>query len=369
MRRILYIVEKEFKQIFRNKMMKLILFLIPFIQLAVLSYTVDFTVKNIRIYIQDQDMSPLSAQMISKIKASENFNLKGVSNTYDEGFRNIHKNKIDVILSVPEHFSRDLNSQGHTSLFITADAINSTKAGISINYLQNIIRDFQKEQIQKKGVIQVKPGIEVIIRNWYNPSLDYKFFMVPGILVLLVTMISLFLSGMNIVREKEIGTIEQLNVTPILKYQFIIGKLLPFLIIGLIEFTIGLAVALWWFKVPFLGSIGIIYLFTFVYLILILGMGMFISTITETQQQALFLAWFFSVIFILMSGLFTPIESMPKWAQAITYFNPIKYYVEVIRLIMLKGSSFSSVRINFLVITFSAVAINMLAIRNYRKTA
>jgi ABC-2 type transport system permease protein len=369
MRRILYIVEKEFKQIFRNKMMKPILFIMPIVQLAVLSYTADFTVKDIRIYIEDQDMSPLSAQLISKIGASHNFTLKDVSYTYKEGFSNIQKNDIDVILSIPEHFGRNFRSQRQTSLFITADAINSTKANISTNYLQNIIRIFQTEQTQKLGIIKVKTGIDVVTRNWYNPSLDYKFFMVPGILVLLVTMIALFLSGMNIVREKEVGTIEQLNVTPILKYQFIVGKLLPFLLIGLLEFTIGLVVALYWFKVPFLGSIGIIYLFTFVYLILILGIGMFISTITDTQQQALFLAWFFSVVFILMSGLFTPIESMPQWAQTITYFNPIKYYVEVIRLIMLKGSSFASIKINFLVITGSAILINMLAIRNYKKTA
>ena len=348
-------------------MMKPILFIMPVIQLAVLSYTADFTVKDIRIFIQDQDITALSKQLINKISSSDNFTLEGVSYSYDEGFNGIEKNKIDVLLTIPEHFSRDFNSQRKTSLFITADAINSSKAGISINYLQNIIRDFQTEQAESKG-IKVKPGIKIITRNWYNPSLDYKFFMVPGILVLLVTMIALFLSGMNIVKEKEIGTIEQLNVTPILKYQFIIGKLLPFLIIGLFEFTIGLAIALLWFKVPFLGSIALIYLFTFVYLILVLGIGMFISTITETQQQALFLAWFFSVVFILMSGLFTPIDSMPDWAQKLTYLNPIRYYVEVIRLVMLKGSSFSSIKINFIVIVFSAIFINVAAILNYKKT-
>ena len=369
MRRILYIVEKEFKQIFRNKMMKPILFLMPVIQLAVLSYTADFTVKNIRIFIQDRDMSPLSQQLTNKINASGYFTLKDVSTSYKAGFGKMQKNDIDVILSIPEHFSRDFLAGRETSMDITADAINSTKASISINYLQNIISAFEAAQGKSKGMIELKPGIEVIKRNWYNPSLNYKFFMVPGILVLLVTMISLFLSGMNIVREKEIGTIEQLNVTPIMKYQFIIGKLLPFLIIGLIEFTVGLVIALYWFKVPFLGSIPLLYLFTFVYLILILGMGMFISTITETQQQALFLAWFFSIVFILMSGLFTPIESMPDWAQKLTYFNPIKYYVEVIRLVMLKGSSFSSIKVNFLVIVFSAILINLAAIRNYKKTA
>jgi ABC-2 type transport system permease protein len=349
--------------------MKPILIAMPIIQLAILSYTADFTVKNIRIFIQDRDHSALSIRLINKINASENFILEEVSHTYNDGFKAVQKNKIDVILSIPEHFSREFIAGRQASLFISADAINSTKAGISINYLQNIILMFGEEQARQKGMTVIKPGIAVIKRNWYNPNLDYKYFMVPGIMVLLVTMIALFLSGMNIVREKEIGTIEQLNVTPIKKYQFIIGKLLPFLIIGLFEFTIGLAVALLWFKVPFLGSIGIVYLFTFVYLILILGIGMFISTITDTQQQALFIAYFFSVIFILMSGLFTPIESMPVWAQKITLFNPIRYYVEVIRLVMLKGSSFMSIKLNFAIITFAALLVNMLAILNYRKTA
>jgi len=349
--------------------MKPILIVMPIMQLAILSYTADFTVKNIRIIVQDQDHSVLASRLINKIEASNYFILQGVTPVYDEGFNQIQKNNTDVIVTIPQHFTRRLSSGQSTSLFIAADAINSTKAGVSINYLQKIIQDFTGELMKEKGMIALKPGIEIIKRDWYNPALNYKYFMVPGILVLLVTMIALYLSGMNIVREKEIGTIEQLNVTPIKKYQFIIGKLLPFLIIGLLEFTIGIAVALWWFKVPMLGSVALLYLFTFVYLILILGIGMFISTISETQQQALFLSWFFSVIFILMSGLFTPIESMPVWAQKITLFNPIRYYVEVIRLVMLKGSSFMSIKLNFAVITFSAVLVNILAMLNYRKTA
>ncbi len=369
MRRILLIVQKEFIQIWRDKTMKPLLIAMPIIQLAILSYTADFTVKNINLFVQDQDHSALSQKLIDKIGASDNFNLQAVSPVYNDGFNQIQKNNIDVILSIPEHFSRDFNSGRKTALFIAADAINSTKAGISMNYLQNIIKNFGEEQAVEKGFSGLNPGIIVSKRNWYNPNLNYKFFMVPGIMTLLVTMIALFLSGMNIVREKEIGTIEQLNVTPIKKYQFIIGKLLPFLIIGLFEFTIGLAVALLWFRVPFLGSIGLIYLFTAVYLVLILGIGMFISTITDTQQQALFLSWFFSVIFILMSGLFTPIESMPVWAQKITLFNPIRYYVEVIRLVMLKGSAFSSIKLNFLIISVAAVVVNLLAMLNYRKTA
>jgi len=369
MRRILLIVQKEFIQIWRDKTMKPLLIAMPVIQLAILSYTADFSVKNINLFVQDQDHSALSQKLINKIAASDHFNLQAVSAVYNDGFRQIEKNNTDVILSIPEHFSRNFSTGRQTSLFIAADAINSTKAGISINYLQNIIRAFGEQQAEEHGMVKPAQGIVVTKRNWYNPNLNYKYFMVPGIMTLLVTMITLFLSGMNIVREKEIGTIEQLNVTPIKKYQFIMGKLLPFLVLGLLEFTIGLAVALLWFNVPFLGSIGLIYLFTTVYLILILGIGMFISTITNTQQQALFIAYFFSVIFILMSGLFTPIESMPVWAQKITLFNPIRYYVEVIRLVMLKGSSFSSIKLNFLIIACAAVVVNLLAMLNYRKTA
>ena len=369
MRKIIFIVQKEFKQIFRNKMMKPIIFVMPIVQLAILAYTADFTVKNINIFIEDQDHSSLSVGLVNKISASDNFNLIEVSNAYEEGVEGIEKNKIDVILSIPENFNRNINSNNKSDIFITADAINGTKAGVSINYLQNIIMEFMQEQASAKGIKNGSSGINIIKRDWYNPDLNYKYFMVPGILVLLVTMIALFLSGMNIVREKEIGTIEQLNVTPIKKHEFIIGKLLPFLILGIVEFTIGLSVALLWFKIPFLGNVFVIYMFTIMYLILILGMGMFISTITNTQQQALFLSWFFSVIFILMSGLFTPIESMPVWAQKITLFNPIRYYVEVVRLVMLKGSGFMSIINNFVIISFSAIIINALAVLNYRKTA
>ena len=167
--------------------------------------------------------------------------------------------------------------------------------------------------------------------------------MVPGILVLLVTMLTLFLSGMNIVREKEIGTLEQINVTPIKKYQFIIGKLFPFWVLGLLIMTIGILISRFIFAVPVVGSIPLIYLFTSVYFLVVLGMGLLISNYTDTQQQAMFIAWFFVVIFILMSGLFTPIESMPYWAQKITLLNPIRYFVEIIRMVMLKGSNLKDI--------------------------
>ena len=191
--------------------------------------------------------------------------------------------------------------------------------------------------------------------------------MAPGILVLLATMITLFLSGMNIVREKEIGTLEQINVTPIRKSQFIIGKLFPFWVIGMGLLTMGLILAKLIFDTPMLGSLLLLYLYTSVYILVILGMGLFVSNFTDTQQQAMFIAWFFIVIFILMSGLFTPIESMPKWAQIITDFNPIKYFVEVVRMVLLKGSGFMDIFPQLLKTLLYAILMNALAIWSYKK--
>ena len=192
--------------------------------------------------------------------------------------------------------------------------------------------------------------------------------MFPGILVLLVTMITLFLSGMNIVREKEIGTLEQINVTPIKKSQFIIGKLFPFWVIGMGLLTIGLIIAKLIFVVPMVGSLLLMYLCTSIYILVVLGIGLFISNFTETQQQAMFIAWFFTVIFILMSGLFTPIESMPEWAQILTEFNPIKYFVEVMRMVMLKGSGFMDILPQFIKTLLYALVMNGLAVWSYKKT-
>lgn len=367
-RKIKFIVEKEFKQIFRNKIMLGLILGMPVLQLLILSYAADFEVKNINVVINDNDNSYKSIELIQKIDASGYFHIVDVS-TYKKGLSTIEKNNADVILSIPNDFGKNITQGKPMSIAIILDAINGSKAGITQNYLQNIILQFTKEQAQRKTVITLKSNIEILNKNWFNPTLDYKVFMVPGILVLLVTMISLFLSSMNIVKEKEDGTIEQLNVTPIKKHEFIIGKLLPFVVLGLAEFTIGLAIAYFWFHISVEGSIFTVYIFTTVYLVLILGMGMFISTFTDTQQQAMFIAWFFSVIFILMSGLFTPIESMPHWAQTITYFNPIKYYVEVIRLVMLKGSAFTDVSKQFAAIIIYAILVNGLAIINYKKTS
>jgi ABC-2 type transport system permease protein len=203
----------------------------------------------------------------------------------------------------------------------------------------------------------------------YNPNLDYKFFMVPGILVLLVTLVGMLLSAMNIVREKEIGTIEQLNVTPIRRWQFISAKMLPFWIIGLLELAFGLVIARLVFNVPMIGNVALVFVAAAVYLLVVLSIGLLISTITQTQQQAMFIAWFFLVIFILMSGLFTPIQSMPDWAQAVTRLNPVSYFIEIMRRVLLKGAGWQSIQYLVGSLAIYAAITMSVAVWRYRKVA
>lgn len=374
MNTILYIIQKEFKQIFRNKGMLPIISILPLLQLLILSNAATFEIKNITFSYIDKDQTSLSRALIEKFDASTYFNVITEFHSIKEANAAMAKGEVEVILEIPRYFERDLSNQINTDLSITIDAIDGAAAGVQSVYLNQIVQTFDKNV--KVSVLPPsdadttnKPkNIESIPASWFNVTLDYKTFMVPGILVLLVTMITLFLSGMNIVREKEIGTLEQMNVTPIKKYQFIIGKLFPFWIIGFALLTVGLIIAKVVFNTPMLGSLGLIYFYTAIYLLVILGMGLFISNFTDTQQQAMFIAWFFIVIFILMSGLFTPIESMPRWAQILTEFNPIKFFVEVMRMVMLKGSSFIDILPLLIKTTIYAIVMNGLAVWSYQKT-
>ena len=350
-----------------------LLFVMPFIQLLILSNAASFEVKNIAFSYIDHDHSAASRALISQFEASPYFKIIAQYPSKKEANIEMQKGNVSVILEIPIHFERDLLTEKNSILPISIDAIDGAAAGVENVYVSQIIGNYnQKIQTQ---LSQYKEGNRIQPQNilaipyfWYNKNLNYKTFMVHGILVLLVTMLTLFLSSMNIVREKELGTLEQINVSPIKKYQFIIGKLFPFWIIGLFILTIGLVIAKIVFQVPMLGNIGLIYLFTSIYLLVILGIGLFISNYTETQQQAMFIAWFFIVIFILMSGLFTPIESMPDWAQTITLFNPIRYFVEIIRMVLLKGAHFSDIKLQFLIITIYAICLNAIAILSYKKT-
>jgi len=372
MKTIVFIIQKEFRQIFRNKGMLPIIFILPLIQLLILSNAASFEIKNIKFSYIDNDHSVASRELISKFEASSYFNIIESFDSKKEADWQMQTGKVDVILEIPHHFERDLIKENGTNLSVSINAIDGAAAGVENVYITQIINGFnqkiQMQSYQYNEANYVQPvNIVTIPSFWYNNTLNYKTFMVPGILVLLVTMITLFLSSMNIVREKEIGTLEQINVTPIQKHQFVIGKLFPFWVLGMLILTVGLIIAKVIFSVPILGSIGLIYLFTSVYLLVILGIGLIISNNSDTQQQAMFIAWFLTVIFILMSGLFTPIESMPEWAQNLTLLNPIRYFVEIIRMVMLKGATFSDISRPFFIIVFYAFALNGIAVWTYKK--
>ena len=372
MKTILFIIQKEFRQIFRNRSMLPIIFVLPMVQLLILSNAASFEIKNIKFSYIDNDHSVASRELVSKFQASNYFNIIESFDSKKEADLQMQTGKVDVILEIPNHFERDLITENSTNLSVSINAIDGAAAGVENVYISQIVTGFnqkiQTQLYQYNEASYVQPvNIVTIPSFWYNNTLNYKTFMVPGILVLLVTMLTLFLSSMNIVREKEIGTLEQINVTPIRKYQFIIGKLFPFWVLGLVILTVGLTIAKVVFNVPILGNIGLIYFFTSVYLLVILGIGLIISNYSDTQQQAMFVAWFFTVIFILMSGLFTPIESMPQWAQNLTLLNPIRYFVEIIRMVMLKGATFSDISRPFFIIVGYAFILNGIAVWSYKK--
>jgi ABC-2 type transport system permease protein len=370
MRTIKFLLKKEFLQIFRNRAMLPIIFVMPLLQLLILSNAATYEIKNIKFSIVDLDQSRFSRELISKFTSNGYFILTENSFSVSEAEEGFKKNTSKLILNIPRDFEKDYRKSGSARIQLIINAEDAASAGIILNYSTNIIQQFSSGIIAEwSGINEISqnPLINVTYSNWFNPELNYKTYMVPGILVVLVSMIGIFLSGMNIVKEKEIGTIEQLNVTPIKKSQFIIGKLLPFWIIGLFELAFGIVLGKLVFDVPLLGNPVLIFFIASIYLLVILGMGLFISTLTNTQQQAMFIAWFFMVIFMLMGGIFTPIESMPEWAQTLTLFNPISHFVKAMRMIMLKGSGLKDVLQTIYIISLYAFIMLSLAIIRYRK--
>lgn len=371
MRRIGFILQKEFLQIFRSRSMVLIIFVMPVLQLLILSNAVTFEIKNIRLHVMDADQSSMSRELISKFTASGYFQLIDHSFDFKAANNHLTRNEAEIVLRIPPHFERDLVRNQSADVQFIINAVDGAAGALANAYASQIVSAFNKniqQEMLPAGYHAPGGTIDVVYSNWFNPEMNYQTFMVPGLVVLLITLVGMFLSAMNIVREKEIGTIEQLNVTPISKTEFITGKLMPFWILALIELTIGLLVGKVVFQIPMVGNIGLIYLFAAIYLLVVLGMGLLVSTFTDTQQQAMFLSWFFMVLFILMSGLFTPIESMPDWAQKITLINPIAYFIKAMRMVLLKGSGFHDIKYSLLIMVGFAIVVNGFAVFNYRKT-
>ncbi len=375
MYRLFHIVQKEFIQIARNKAILPLMTVVPIVQLIVLTFAANNEVKNVQLAIVNHDQSTYARQLIQKIQVSDRFILVSTPRSSKEADALMQGGEVDIVLTIPPKFEKRFYQLKSGKIQLLVNAINGQQATVGASYLSSIIQSFNKEIrsdaapqlfVQKVNPI---PRIETTNSYWYNQDLDYKYFMAPGIMGELVTILVMLLTAMNIVREREIGTIEQINVTPIKKWQFILGKMIPFLIIGFVLLTIGLTAGKLIFDVPFRGNLGIIFAYCLVNLMAVLGLGLFISNLSNTQQQAMFTTFFFVIIFILMSGLFTPIESMPKWAQYLTIPNPIAHFVNVMRSVLLKGSGFSDVWFNFWVTGILAIIFNTLAVWSYRKVS
>ena len=372
MRILRFLLQKEFKQIFRNKALLPMIFAMPILQLLIMPLAADYEVKNINISVVDHNHTSTATALTNKIIASGYFKLVEFGNSYSNAYKGLETDETDLILEIPPQFEKELLAENNAELFIAVNAINGTKANVGAAYLQQIIRQFNQsirlEMMANNQAIAI-PQINISTANWFNPDLNYRYFMVPGILVVLVTMVGAYMCALNIVKEKELGTIEQINVTPIKKYQFILGKLIPFWVIGVFIFSIGLFVVSYGvYGIVSQGSLLLLYSYMFLYLIALLGLGLLVSTYADTQQQAMSIAFFFMMIFMLMSGLFTPIDSMPTWSKTIALSNPVTYFIEVTRMIILKGSTFSDIKTHFAVIFGFAVLFNGWAILNYKKT-
>jgi len=370
MRVMRFLLQKEFRQIFRDPSILRLIFIMPVIQLVFLPFAADYEIRNIKLALVDHDHSAYSRSLINKVTASGYFILTDYAVSYPQALEAIETDKADIILEIPASFERDLVKDNEAELSMSVNAINGVKAGVGSAYLQRIIQDFNRE-IRTEWIqfprFDPETNIGVTYSNWFNSSMNYKVFMVPGILVLLLTMIGANLTAINIVREKEIGTIEQINVTPVSKFHFILGKLIPFWILGLLVFTLGLGIARLFYGIIPAGSISTLYVFAAIYLLAVLGLGLLISTYAENQQQAMLISFFLMMIFILMGGLYTSIDSMPDWARAITRANPVSYFIEVIRMVVLKGSGLADIKSQLLTIAGFALVLNGWAVLNYHK--
>ncbi|MDP8232865.1 MAG: ABC transporter permease [Candidatus Zophobacter franzmannii] len=364
MRNVLLLIQKEFKQIFRNKAMLAIMFIMPMIQLLILSNAADLELKRVYFAWEDADKSDLSTSLLSKFENNPLFYLTHYSDNQEQNDTQLGNNKADVIISIPNDFERDLTNKIPTTIQLRINAIDGSAGGLIATYSNKIINEFYSDELLK--VKATKRIVEA--RYLYNPALNYKTFMLPGILVILVTVIGLLLTALNIAREKEIGTIEQINVTPIKKHQFILGKLLPMLAIGIGEFILGMAIARLIFHIPVVGNPLVQLLFLVVYLCVMLGIGLLISTRVQTQQQAMFIAFFILMVFMFLSGLFSSIENMPAWGQMIANLIPISYFIRDTRSILLKGAGLKELYPDLIILSIYAVVVNTVAVLAYKKT-
>ena len=368
-----FLIEKEFKQIIRHPFIPKLIFVFPCVMMLLLPWAATFEIKDVNLSVVDSDHSPYSRRLVQKIISSGYFRLTDVSDTYPQALQSIESHTSDLILTIAPGFERDLIREGATKVMIAANAVNGTKGGMGTSYLSYIINDFANELRKEQGGNSVNQlfnysVIDIVPQYRFNPKLNYKIFMIPALMVMLLTMLCGFLPALNIVSEKESGTIEQMNVTPVSKFRFILAKLIPYWLIGFVALSICFVLAALIYRLYPVGNLLTIYCSATVFVLMVSGFGLVISNYSSTMQQAMFVMMFFVIVFILMSGLFTPIRSMPGWAQTITIVNPLRYFVDTMRMVYLKGSTLADLTPQLIALATFALFFNLWAVFSYRKT-
>lgn len=374
-----FLIEKEFKQLLRNPFLPKLIVVMPCLVMLIFPWATTMEIKNINLAVVDSDNSVSSNTLVDKVVASGYFNISDYYKSYDTALEAMEFDKADAILEIPIGFEQDLRRENHTTVSISANAVNASKASFATSYITSIVQDFSSDIANERGMLSVSSsdksagamtsfgGISVIPYFRFNPTMDYKVPMVPALIVLILTMICGFIPALNVVGEKEIGTIEQINVSPVPKWAFILGKLLPFWIIGILVFSIAMVISIPLYGLVPMGSVALLYGLALLYIFAVSGMGLIVSNYSNTLQQANFMIFFFMIVMFLISGLFTPIASMPTWAQVLAHFSPLTYFVEINRAIYLKGSSFSDIYIQVLALVGFFIVFTSWAIASYKK--
>ena len=367
--RLLCMIKKEFIQIFRNSKMRAIVLVMPLVQSMVFGYAVTTDVKQVTTAIYDQAQTPDSRELIDRFTHSGYFSVKTMIRSDREMDELIDQGEVAAILRIPPDFSGKIASGTTAAVQIIVDGTDSNTAGVVLNYAGNIIRNDAIEILRQRTG---SPGRETIgvnlqTRAWFNDNLTSRNFYVPGVIAVIVMLVTLLLTSMSVVREKEMGTMEQIVVTPITSAEFIIGKTMPSIILGFVNMIFVTLISVFWFDIPVRGSIATLFVANGFYLMTTIGIGLVISTVSDTQQQAMMSTFFFYLPAVLLSGFMFPIANMPEVVQIFTYLNPLRYFLIIIRGIFLKGVGVAILWPQILALLVLGSLVLTLAVRRFRK--
>ncbi len=361
------LIQKEFLLIRRNSFLPRLIVAFPILVMLIMPLIMTMDVRNVNVAIVDLDHSSTSRRIASHIDASQYLSLSLATEQYAEAFRSLEKGNIDVIVQIPTHFEQSIAQAQPQRISIRANAVNATKGGIGMQY---VVQTIAQSLAEVKGEMAPAALSDLVtIENRYNPTLNYRHYMIPALMIILFILICGFLPALSIVGEKESGTIEQINVTPLSRFTFTLAKLVPYWLIGLFVLTIAMIVARLVYGLAPVGSIGAIFLGAMLFILTISGFSLTIANFSNTMQQTMFVMFFFVMTFMLMSGLLTPIDSMPDWAQKFTLILPPRYFVDILRSVYLKGASIIELWQNYAALASFAVICCTLAAVTYKKQA